>query len=181
MKLKLIMRFAGTGALACIGVLGTSATGAFAAATHLPAAELGPISMGPLPPAGPGVKVSGDCPGFLFTVTESVTFVFSSGSAVLYGPASNPNTNGGNVQGIATVTFTSATGSVDGTYVGHTHLWFGQNVNNKGQSYFGQTASLQDNGTDGTTGSLTVTASGGETRSESGHLSGWGHVNVMCS
>jgi hypothetical protein len=158
-----------------VGVLGISATAAFAAATTMPAADLGPFTTGGggLPSSGPGVRISGNCPGFLFT--DSPTIDFSSGKAVFYGPVSNLNTNGGNVEGTATLTFASTTA----TYVGHLHLWFGQNINNQGQSYFGQTLTFQGSGT---LGALTITASGGQTTAANpaGNTSGWGHVNVTC-
>ena len=172
MTIRPLRRLFGASVLAFVGVLGTTVTGASASATNFPAPDLGPIPMSALPSAGPGVNVSGDCPGYLFT--DGVVIQFLNGTAVLYGPASNPNTFGGNAQGDATLTFNSSGGSADATYTGHTHLWFGVNSNNKGQFYSGQTASFNGDG-------LTITASGGETISNSGHVSGWGHVNVRCS
>jgi len=179
MNSKPIVRTALAGAVLSLGAVGISATGALGAATNIPAASLGPISPGgPLPPPGtPGVNVRGNCPSFMYT--DAPTFVFSSGSAVLYGPSSNPNTYGGNVEGTATLTWSPDGGTtIDGSYVGHAHLWFGQNINNNGQSYFGNTTSYNGSGP---LGSFSVQVSGGDTTSASGHQSGWGHVNISCS
>lgn len=130
-------------------------------------------------PTGQGVRVSGSCPTYLFA--DSATFDFVSGNYVSYGPSSG--TSGGfNVEGIATLTFASLSGT-DGTFEGHTHIWANQNNNptGNGQQYNGLTASFNGSGADGTTGSLSITASGGTTTSASGHLSGWGHFNITCS
>jgi hypothetical protein len=169
-------------ACACVGVLGTSTTAAFAAATVIPAQELPfRLTLSPLPSAGqPGVRVSGTCPSWLFT--DNPTFVYSSGSAVLYGPASNSLTFGFNIIGTATVTWNAPDGTVDGIYVGHAHIWFNQNTNptNNGQQYSGFTNSFQ--GTSVTAGTLTITSSGGQTTAANaaGNTSGWGHFNVSC-
>lgn len=135
--------------------------------------------LGPLPTPGPGVRVTGDCPSSLFQ--DFGIFDFVSGNGVFYGPSSG-NSSGFNVEGDATLTFWGTDG-VDAAFQGHTHLWANQNYNptGNGQQYFGVTGSFNGTGIDGTVGSLSITASGGETTSASGHVSGWGHFNVTCS
>ena len=118
--------------------------------------------------------MSGNCPSYIFSDAPVIQFV--SGTAVVYGPVSNPLTNGATASGDATVTF-----GTDGTYEGHTLLWFGQNINNKGQAYFGENINLSVSGIDGTVGSLNITATFGVTDSPSGHVAGWDHVNIICS
>ncbi|MDE3064909.1 MAG: hypothetical protein KGJ36_04470 [Acidobacteriota bacterium] len=136
-----------------------------------------PISLTIAP--GPGVRVTGDCPSSLFQ--DIGFFDFVSGNYVFYGPSSG-NSGGFNVEGDATLTFLGSD-SIDAVFEGHTHLWANQNYNptGNGQQYFGITGSFNGTGIDGTVGSLSITASGGETTSASGHVSGWGHFNVTCS
>ena len=65
-------------------------------------------------------------------------------------------------------------------YTGHTHVWFGQNVNpnNSGvpgvgnqQQWFAETVSFDGSASDGT--KVTISASFGGGTSASGHESGW--------
>jgi hypothetical protein len=176
MKSSLLRRGAIAAALAgALTGYGVSALPASGAASTSPATGF-EFPIGPLPPAGQGVRVSGACPSYF--ASDPATFDFVSGSLV-YGPATG--TSGGfNVEGLATLTLA---GDVSGTFEGHAHLWANQNVNpnGNGQQYTGITGSFDGVGVGGTVGSLRITASGGETTSASGHLSGWGHFNITCS
>jgi hypothetical protein len=175
LKARPVIRLAVIGVLACAGVLGASAPAAFAGASTFPAAGL-KIDVGSVPPPGKGVSVVGDCPGYLFT--DDMAFKFTSGSAVGYGPASNPLTFGGNAQGDAFL-FDRTTASPTG-YAGHLHVWFGVNVNPTGnlQNYNGETVSFNGSGP---AGSITINASFGGGQSASGNPTGWAHVKVTCS
>jgi hypothetical protein len=161
-----------------LGGIGLSASPASAGANEGSAAGF-VFGIGSLPSAGPGVRVSGSCPTYMND--DAATFDFISGNLVFYGPPSG--TSGGfNAEGLATLTFASVTGT-DGTFEGHTHLWANQNYNPTGnlQQYNGITGNFNGTGVDGTVGSLSITASGGETTSATGHVSGWGHFNITCS
>ena len=190
MTLKTFTRLAAVPVLAGARLLGMAVPGAFAAATTLPATALGPIYPSPapnlnLPSGGSGVRIVGNCPSPLFS--QGVGFVFNSGNAVEYGPTSHPATAGANVEGNATLVLTTV---VDGVpaypptfteYSGHTHLWFGSNVNPTGnsQSVFAETIMFNGSTPDGQT--ISITANPGGTESASGHQSGWGHLNLICS
>jgi hypothetical protein len=183
MRARWFLQLAGASSVAFVGVLGLSGSSALAApAQTMHAADLPPIYPSPspngaLPSGGPGVKIVGTCPGWLFT--DPVGFQFTSGNAVEYQipPGAPPGvSNGANVEGTATL--------MDGlnptAFSGHTHLWFGQNSNPTGnlENYFGETISFS--GTDGTN-SISITANPGFIQSASGHQSGWGQVKVTCS
>jgi hypothetical protein len=156
-------------AVACIGVLGATASGAFASATNFPAAGL-PLDFGTPPPG----SVPASCPSVLATGDANV--VFQTGTAVLYGPVSGTS-SGGNVQGIAI--FYEGTTPM---YEGHTQAWFGGDANAQGEMYFGQTLSFQGTALDGSGSTVTVTASGGDTiAAHDNHESSWGHVKASCS
>ena len=66
-------------------------------------------------------------------------------------------------------------------WTGHTHLWFGDNLNPTGnrQAYFGKTGSFQGSAADGT--SLKIMANPGGNTSASGNFNEWGQVSVTCS
>jgi hypothetical protein len=178
----------GVAVLACAVVLGAAATGAFAApATNLPAPALGPIFPGPtnggaLPAGGPGVKITGTCPQWLFN--DRVGLVFSSGNAVLYQPDNSgipgtlglPPFDGGNVEGNAALF--DGSDSTQPSYTGQAHLWFGLTYNANGQFYFGETISFRGTGT---AGAISLSANPGFVTSASGHNSGWGQVTLRCS
>jgi hypothetical protein len=179
MKTPSLIRFSVVVAMAG-GLTGVGITALPASASASATSATGFVfPIGSLPPAGPGVRVSGSCPEWV--LADSATFDFVSGNMVTYGPSSG--TSGGfNAEGTATLTF-AGTSEIDGTFEGHTHLWANQNFNPTGnaQQYNGITGSFDGSGIDGTTGALSITASGGTTTSASGHVSGWGHFNITCS
>jgi hypothetical protein len=164
-----------TGGLMVVGLYAAPAS----ASGTTSSAEGFVFTIGSLPTFGPGVRVSGDCPLYMFA--DLATFTFLSGRKVVYGPATG--TSGGfNAEGVSSLSF-SGPGGTDGTFEGHTHLWANLNLNPTGnpQLYSGVTGSVNATGVDGTVGSLSITASGGETVSATGHVSGWGHFNITCS
>jgi hypothetical protein len=176
MTTKTMARSAVVCALACASLGIASASASAAGAVHLTPAGLA-IDLGPIPAGQEGVKVVGNCPAAYFT--DDMQIVFASGNAVMYRDG-----NGANVEGQAEL-YDGTTGT---GYTGHTHLWFGQNVNpnNSGipgvgnqQQWFAQTLSFDGSGPDGT--SLTISASFGGGLSASGNESGWTHVKVTCS
>lgn len=187
MKSKSVIRFALTGALVCIGALGAFTVAASAdAALTVPASTFPAIPLitdsngNPIPlPSSGGAEIVGNCPAFLFS--DPVGFQFTSGNAVIYRIVSlNPlNINGGNAEGNADLV--DLTTGLPSGYQGHTHFWFGQNINPTGNSqfYIGDTLTFQ--GTGPGNSSITITGSGGGTISASGHGSGWGHLKVTCS
>ena len=190
MKAKRIVRWAGVGTAACVGVVGFAATAASgAAAQHVAADKIGviypaPNNTGLLPPPGsPGTKIGANCPAFLFD--NAIGFSFNTGSAVFYRiPAGAPPSmsNGGNVEGNATLELGTSPSDQNPTssgYSGKAHLWFGDNSNANGHSYFGETISFHGTATDGT--SISITANPGFNTSASGHTNGWGQLTIRCS
>jgi hypothetical protein len=170
-----MIRLTLTLALACAGLFVVYVAGASADATQVPVAGL-TIDLGSAPPPGtPGVKVKGNCPGFLFT--DDIALQFISGNGHVYGPGPHPSTNGANAEGDAVL----LDNGVATTYVGHLHTWFGQNVNPAGnqQFYFGNTLSFH--ATSSTGQSIQLNASGGGGSSASGNPTGWGQNDLSCS
>ena len=160
-----------------VGV-GFSALPASATASTMPTEGL-VVLLGPIPPAGKGVMVSGSCPSVV--PNEFASLQFMAGNAVSYWPTSNPLTNGGNIEGAAVLseqTYSSdnfgnpyPTGDPTPVYEGRAHVWFGQNtnVNDNGQAYFGETVSFGGSGVDAFAGtSVNVSLSFGGTISAAG-------------
>jgi hypothetical protein len=177
--MRVVLRGAALSVAPAAASFGASAGPVSAAATTMPADQLGPIYPSPLPSSalpssGPGVTIVGNCPAFPFT--DPVGFQFTSGSAVFFGSATNPKTNGRSIEGTATL----LDDSNPTTYSGHTTLWFGQNTNPTGnlQQHFGETISFSGSGPDG---SIIITAYLGATTSASGNESGRGRLKVTCS
>ena len=176
MNVNMPIRHFAVGALACLGVLGPMASAALATGSPVPAAGID-IPIGTLPPPGAGGPVAADCPSSLSSAHAD--FLFSSGNAVFYGPATNPATHGGNVEGIATL-------NVGGTakYTGQAHFWFGFNVNptGNGQNYNGITVSFHGTSTGADGGSITINGSfgSGTAANPAGNEDGWGHLKVTC-
>jgi hypothetical protein len=189
--------------LACIGLVGLSGSAAYGAAaqhppsvTDLPVIYPAPDATGELPPADSGIlTISGDCPSYLFD--SAVGFAFQSGNAVFYRiPPGQPpsNSNGGNVEGTADLIIatpgvppspenpagTPPSNPVDSLYQGHAHLWFGQNFNANGHSYFGETVMFQGTAPNGATIKITANP-GSNTSAGPGNMSGWGKVFVTCT
>ena len=200
---RVIIRLAGAGAVACLGALGLSTPAAFgAAAQHPPSAGDLPViypspdPTGLLPPPGSGgVTVTGNCPSYLFS--GAVGFAFQSGNAVFYQvPAGQTpsSANGGNVEGTADLMIatpgvppsmdnpngTPPSNPVDSLYEGHTHLWFGQNSNANGHSYFGETISFQGTAPNGATIKLTANP-GFNVSAGPQNQSGWGKLSITCT
>lgn len=190
MRTRTLFKSAVAGALAA-GGLAVAASGASASspagATTLPSSALGTIVPGPpggFPSGGPGVKVTGTCPAWLFSDPAGVTF--SSGNAVLYQPDNSgipglfglPPFDGGNVQGNATLA--DVADSTQASYTGQAHLWYGLTYSPAGnqQFYFGETLSFRGSGP---AGSISLSANPGFTVSASGHNSGWGQFDLRCS
>jgi hypothetical protein len=143
-----------------------------------------PDQTGQLPPPGtPGTKIDASCPSWLFQ--SAVGFKFTSGSAVLYRipPGAPPGvSNGGNAQGNAMLMLGTSASDQNPTfsgYQGKAHLWFGQNSNANGQSYFGETIAFDGTATDGT--SISIHGNPGSNTSASGNTNGWGQLTVRCS
>lgn len=165
MTYKSAIRMTFISALACIGVLGATATGALATGTTGPAAGIS-FNVGSLGGA------PSNCPSAL-TAGDAV-FTFISGNAVSYG---STNSGGGNAEGTAQLT-------VGGTllYQGHLHEWDGGSANAQGQMYFGETLSFQGTLLSDPTQSVTITASFGETiAAHKTTPTGWGHFKITCS
>jgi len=179
-RLSLASAAGGAVVLLAVGLSGPAAVAA--PAQTMPAATMPPIYPSPLPngaipESGPGVKIVGNCPAWLFS--DPIGFQFTSGNAVLYRipPGAPPGvSNGANAEGQATL----MDGANPTTYSGHTHLWFGQNSNptGKAQGYFGETISFNGSGPGG---SISITANPGFSSSASGNLNQWGQVKVTCS
>lgn len=178
---------------ACVAaVCGVIAGGAFAAAatTTKDASLLGPIppftdnvtgkpiSIAQQAVEGVPYVTKGNCPAWV--INDPLVFTFTSGNAVLYRPSAM-GPQGGNAEGQAELWDIVGSALVDTGYGGHTHLWFGSNINPTGnlQQYFGETGSFQGSAADGT--SITITANPGFAQSASGHQNGWGKVSVTCT
>ena len=203
MRTKMLLGLTSSGALACLGAMGLSAPAAFGApavhppsATDLPVIYPAPDQTGELPPADSGIlTVSGDCPSYLFD--SAIGLAFQSGNATFYRipPGAPPGAaNGGNAEGIADLVIatpgtdptpenpdgTLPSNPVDSLYSGQTHLWFGQNANANGQSYFGETIMFQGTAPNGATIKLTANP-GFNTSAGPGNQNGWGKVFVTCT
>ena len=195
--LRTLVGMASSGALACLGFAGLTGQAAYgAAAQHPPASDVGivypsPNPTGELPPPGsPVLTVNGDCPSYLWG--NAIGLEFQSGNVVEYRiPTDAPPgvSNGANGEGIADLMIATP-GSSDGTtppsdavdslYTGHTHLWFGQNANANGQSYFGETVQFQGTAPNGATIKLTANP-GFNVSAGPGNQSDWGKVDVTCT
>ncbi|HLX87045.1 MAG TPA: hypothetical protein VKR22_01085 [Acidimicrobiales bacterium] len=188
-----MLRLVGLPLLACVGVLGASASSAFGIAMHVPIDPTSPlfIPLGPIPPGVPGVTVDPNCPPAISTAFAAFEFV--DGNGHVYGPLAHPLTNGANVEGNAF--FLGLTDPTDPTsvayaYAGQGHAWFGSNnfpnpmtpdiTPGPNAQVSAQTFSFHGVGVNGTPGSLDVQGSFGQTQSASGHQSGWGHLKVTC-
>jgi hypothetical protein len=190
-KLRTVIGLIGAMAASFVGMaaLVASPAGAAAAITG-PAGNLPfPIPLFlPLEPAGtaPNVKVTGNCPSWLFD-PNSLALSFTSGHAVLYRGinASNDFPNGANAEGDAVLLVFDAKGDPVTriqTFMGRAHAWFGQNGNANGQSYFGETVSFSGTATDGSGSTITLTANPGGVQPASGKPGGgWGQENLSCT
>jgi len=167
--------------LVTAAVGGVAGTGAFAVSAPVPIDPSSPlyIPIGAPPPPGPGVSFGSNCPAVAQTAFAVLEFV--DGNGHVYGPSTNPPTNGANVEGSAYWLGFEGNELVY-AYFGHAHAWFGQNVNPTGnaQQVFAQTVMFHGTSVDDSTQSLDVQASFGGTQSASGNQNGWGHLKVTC-
>lgn len=159
-----IIRLAGTGTVACLGLLGVAAAPAGATAQAGDVTGL-TLDLGP-----PPVAVPANCP---FGQTDDASVLMLSGHGVFYG-TENPNGDWGGQTIEGTAQFTVG----DATYTGHLTTWGGGGNNIKGQNEGGDTLSFHGTGSNGTldvhvTGHGTTSASG----NQSGHMSG----TITCS
>ena len=186
------IRAVGVGALVCIGLITIPATASYAISTPIPIDPNNPFQL-PIgvPPVGmQGISVDSSC-GNGDAATAFAVITFLSGNAHMYGPASHPLTNGGNVEGTSTWQgFDPNSGALDYDYIGFGHVWGGSNNLSVGPApapqpggnaqVSAETLMFHGVGENGTTGTLDVQGSFGETISASGHVSGWGHLKVSC-
>jgi hypothetical protein len=188
-KIKTVIGLTGATAASLVGMAGLAASPAGAApggpATTMPAGDLPPIPLfGGFLPAGtfPNIKVNGNCPSWIFNPNNSFALQFLSGNAVLYRGfnAGDGFPNGGNAVGTAELLENGSPVTDTGqTFVGSSHLWFGQNANANGTSYLGETATFNGTAADGSTISFSVNP--GSITSAGGHNGGWGQQNLSCN
>ena len=158
-------------AVVCVGASAVFASGASAAATS------GPLTPGffmNFPAVFGGATASCPAAVALENTFPGARFVFTSGSGVFYGPASNPLTAGFNLIGQANLVVKDS-GVVSAIDAGHAHLWAGTNVNPTGnlQNYDGETVSFQG-------ALISFQATFGGTTSASGNTPGWFHSKLTC-
>ena len=184
MKIRTAIGLAGATAASLVGMAGLAASPAGAAA-----AQTGPVQdvipfpiplFGQLVSAGTfhNDKVTGNCESaapWLFS--DSLALFFVSGNAALYRGinAVNGLPNGLNAEGTA-VLFDNGSPT---SFVGHAHVWLGQNANANGTSYGGQTVNFSGTAPDGSTISIIVNP--GFIYSAGGHSGGWGQQNLSCN
>lgn len=148
---RTIIRLAGTGTVACLGLL-AAGTAASAAPSQTGSAAGFSQDFGP-----PPVPVSGSCP---FSTSDDASFVMVSGNMVNHGTSNkNGDWGGQTIEGIANFTVG------EWTYTGHLTYWDGEGNNAVGQMEFGFTLDFHGSGTGGNldvhvNGHMTVNASG---------------------
>ena len=148
-----IIRLAGTGTVACLGLLGVAAVPAGATAQTGDATGFS-MDLGPAPVGTPA-----NCP---FSGGADASFVMLSGTMVGHDSQNkNGDWGGETIEGIAQF---DAGGIL---YTGHLTLWGGGGNNIVGQSEGGFTLTFHGSGSDGTldlhvTGHNTVSASGNQ-------------------
>jgi hypothetical protein len=150
---RTIIRLAGTGTVACLGLLGMAAlpAGATAQAGNITGLTM---DLGPLP-----VQVPTNCP---FGQTDDASILMLSGNGVFHGSENkNGEWGGETIEGIAQFTVGTA------TYTGHLTIWGGGGNNIVGQKEGGETLTFHGTGQDGTldvhvTGHSTTSASGNQ-------------------
>jgi hypothetical protein len=161
---RTIIRLAGAGTVACLGLLGTAALPAGATA------QAGDVTGLTMPLGPPPVPVPANCP---FGQTDGVSITMLSGHGVMHDSTNkNGDWGGDTLEGIAQFTIGSA------TYTGHLTMWGGGGVNAMGQNEGGDTLSFHGTGTSGT---LDVQISGHSTTSASGNQSGHLSGTITCS
>jgi hypothetical protein len=152
---RTIIRLAGTGTVACLGLLGVAAVPAGATAQTGNVTGL-TMDLGP-----PPVQVPANCP---FGQNDDASFLMLSGNGVFHDSQNkNGDWGGSTIEGIAQFTVGTA------TYVGHLTMWGGGGNNAKGQNEGGQTMTFHGTGPDGT---LDVHVNGHGTTSASGNQVG---------
>jgi hypothetical protein len=135
MRTKSLARFAGGGALACLGVCGFAAAPAFAAAQTFDIAGM-PFDIGPSP-----IGLPSNCP---FSNGDA-NFIFLSGHGVGHDTTNkNGDWGGGTYTGTATFYEDSAP-----LYTGHLTIWGGGGNNLKGQTTNGFTLNFNGTGEGG--------------------------------
>jgi hypothetical protein len=160
---RTIIRLAGAGTVACLGLLGVAVLPAGATAQTGDATGFS-MDLGPTPPA--------NCP---FSPGSDLSFVMLSGTMVGHDSQNkNGDWGGDTVQGVAQVT------AGDSVYTGHLTLWGGGGNNIVGQSEDGFTLAFHGTGSDD--GTLDLHVTGHNTVSASGNQVGnVQNGNITCS